>query len=69
MISHYLAMDRTHNPEFTTCEFYMAYSDYYDLMEITENLIAGDLNESIYIASYIYICIYYIYMQEWLKIY
>lgn len=26
----------THNPEFTTCEFYMAYADVYDLMEITE---------------------------------
>ena len=32
-------VDRTHNPEFTSCEFYMAYADYYDLMDITEELL------------------------------
>ena len=34
-------IDMTHNPEFTICEFYMAYADVYDLMEITESMISG----------------------------
>ncbi|XP_066260531.1 lysine--tRNA ligase isoform X1 [Euwallacea similis] len=34
-------IDLTHNPEFTTCEFYMAYADYQDLINITECLLSG----------------------------
>ncbi|KAG8042567.1 hypothetical protein G9C98_005201 [Cotesia typhae] len=34
-------IDMTHNPEFTSCEFYMAYADYHDLMSITETLVSG----------------------------
>lgn len=31
-------IDLTHNPEFTTCEFYQAYADYNDLITMTEEL-------------------------------
>ena len=27
--------------EFTTCEFYMAYADYNDLIDLTEKMLAG----------------------------
>jgi lysyl-tRNA synthetase class 2 len=34
-------LDATHNPEFTTCEFYSAYSNLVDLINETEELICG----------------------------
>ena len=42
-------MDRTHNPEFTVMELYVAYKDYFWMMETTETLlehIAQELNQT-----------------------
>jgi len=38
-------IDLTHNPEFTSCEFYMAYADYEQLMTMTEELISSMVRE------------------------
>ncbi|MBL7827218.1 MAG: lysine--tRNA ligase [Saprospiraceae bacterium] len=32
-------MDRTHNPEFTALEFYVAYKDYFWMMDVTEKML------------------------------
>ncbi|MEZ5053528.1 MAG: lysine--tRNA ligase [Chitinophagales bacterium] len=45
-------MDRTHNPEFTVLEFYVAYKDYFWMMETTEQLlekVALDTNGNTYV--------------------
>lgn len=38
-------IDATHNPEFTTCEFYCAYWDYNDLMEASEQMLSQMVKE------------------------
>ncbi|MBK3332178.1 lysine--tRNA ligase [Persephonella atlantica] len=40
-------IDTTHNPEFTMVEFYAAYMDYYDLMELTEELMRKILLDTV----------------------
>jgi lysyl-tRNA synthetase, class II len=39
-------VDAIHTPEFTMLEFYEAYSDYRDLMKLTEELFSGVVNEA-----------------------
>lgn len=34
-------IDLSHNPEFSICEFYMAYADYEDIIQLTESLLSG----------------------------
>jgi lysyl-tRNA synthetase class 2 len=34
-------IDRSHNPEFTMIEFYMAYADYHDTMQLVEQMVAS----------------------------
>lgn len=38
-------MDRNHNPEFTMLEFYESYSDVYDMMDFTEDMIKFVIKE------------------------
>jgi lysyl-tRNA synthetase class 2 len=40
-------MDRTHNPEFTVMEIYVAYKDYYWMMDFTEAMIRHVCNEAL----------------------
>lgn len=34
------SIDQTHNPEYTSCEFYMAYADANDLINLTEDMLS-----------------------------
>ncbi len=38
-------MDRTHNPEFTILEFYVAYKDYFWMMDMTEKMLSTVVQE------------------------
>lgn len=38
-------IDRLHNPEFTMLEFYQAYADLYDVMDVTEAMLSGLVEE------------------------
>ncbi len=40
-------MDRTHNPEFTVMEIYVAYKDYYWMMDFTEAMLRHVCNEAL----------------------
>lgn len=40
-------MDRTHNPEFTVMEIYVAYKDYYWMMDFTEEMLRSVCNEAL----------------------
>jgi len=63
-------IDLTHNPEFTTCEFYMAYKDYNDLMDITEQMLSGKIYMVFCHGFFILISISYdvkTFKQVWLR--
>jgi lysyl-tRNA synthetase class 2 len=34
-------IDPTHNPKFTTCKFYMAYTAVYDIIDMTKEPVSG----------------------------
>jgi lysyl-tRNA synthetase, class II len=40
-------IDRTHNPEFTMLEFYQAFADYGDMMDLVEELVAFAARETV----------------------
>jgi lysyl-tRNA synthetase class 2 len=47
-------VDRTHNPEFTMLEFYMAYADYNQVMDLTEEMLAFTASEVLGTAKFSY---------------
>jgi lysyl-tRNA synthetase class 2 len=40
-------IDRTHNPEFTMLEFYQAFADYHDMMDLVERLMVHLVDQAI----------------------
>ena len=40
-------IDRSHNPEFTMLEFYQAYADYYEMMDLVEKLVYDAVSGSL----------------------
>jgi lysyl-tRNA synthetase class 2 len=40
-------MDRTHNPEFTMLEWYQAYADYIEMLEMVQDMVSGMVQESL----------------------
>lgn len=40
-------IDRSHNPEFTMLEFYQAYADYYEMMDLVEKLVYDAITGSL----------------------
>ena len=47
-------IDSTHNPEFTSLEFYMAYADYRDLVPMTEDIL-GKLSLELFGSDHVLI--------------
>ena len=47
-------VDRTHNPEFTQLEFYCAYADYLQVMELTEEMLAHVADQVLGSRSFTY---------------
>ena len=47
-------LSTTHNPEFTMLEFYQAYADYHDLMDLTEELMRGICNDVVGTKNIVY---------------
>ena len=43
-----------HNPEFTTVEVYQAYADYFDMMDLTENILRACAQEVLGTTSFVY---------------
>ena len=59
-------MDIRHNPEFTSIEFYAAYQDYHDMMDICEEIFVGTAKEVLGTTKITYQVMYF-YLKQSLK--